>query len=94
MAMRTERAHAFGMFDYGAPAELFPGRSGLKSIRKQSYRRFSRADEVIQYAVEELRPELLHGAFLQIDEERFDATQIRQLYDDENFPLPRKARAS
>lgn len=81
------------MFDYDAPAELFPGRS-VKFIRKQPYRRFSRADEAIQFAIEELRPELLHGAFLQIEEERFDATEIRRLYDDENFPLPRKEKAS
>lgn len=79
------------MFDYGAGAELFPGRSGLKFIKKNLYQRFSRADAAIQFAIEELRPELLSGAFLEVDEERFDAAQIRQLYDDERFPLTRKA---
>jgi hypothetical protein len=79
------------MFDYGADAELFPGRSGLKYLKKNGYRRFSRADEAIQFAIEELRPELLSGAYLEVEEERFDASQIRQLYDDARFPLPRKA---
>ena len=81
------------MFDYGAGAELFPGRSGLKFIKKNLYQRFSRADEAIQFAIEELRPELLNGAYLEVDEERFDATQIRRLYDDDRFPLTRKAPA-
>lgn len=81
------------MFDYSAAAELFPGRS-VKLIRKQHYRRFPRADEAIQFAIEELRPELLHGAFLQIEEERFDATEMRRLYDDERFPLRRNEKAS
>ena len=81
------------MFDYGAGAELFPGRSGRKFIKKNLYQRFSRADAAIQFAIEELRPELLNGAYLEVDEERFDATQIRQLYDDDRFPLTRKTPA-
>ncbi len=79
------------MFDYSADAELFPRRSGLKARNKLVYRRFSRAADAIAFAIETLTPDMLHGAYLEVNEERFDASQIRLLYDDANFPLPRKA---
>jgi hypothetical protein len=36
-----------------------------------------------------LPPELLLGASLEVDEERFDGEAIRELYDSEDFPLSR-----
>ncbi len=77
------------MFDYSADAELFPRRSGLKARNKFSYRRFSRAADAIAFAIETLPPDMLHGTYLEVNEERFDASQIRQLYDDASFPLQR-----
>lgn len=79
------------MFDYSADAELFPGRSGYKSRGKLSYRRFSRAADAIAFAIEKLPPGLLQGTFLEVNEERFDASQIRSLYNDAGFPLQRSA---
>jgi hypothetical protein len=72
-------------FDYAASAELFArqGRSGLR------YRRFARAAEAIRYAIEKLPPKVLSGTSLEVNDERYNATQIRALYDSERYPLRR-----
>jgi hypothetical protein len=69
-------------FDYTAPAELFAarGRSGLR------YRRFLRAADAIRYAVEKLPSDVLSSARLEVEQKRYDAPQIRALYDSANFP--------
>ena len=58
------------------------------------YRRFDRAADAIRFAIEELSPELLIGAHLEVEEERFDSEGIRRLYDDADYPLPRDSRSS
>ena len=72
-------------FDYAAPAELFAahGRTGLR------YRRFSKAAEAIRYAVERLPGEALPATSIEVHAERFDAKQIRALYEGDGYPLPR-----
>jgi hypothetical protein len=73
-------------FDYSAPAELFAahGRKGLR------YRRFSKAADAIQYAVEKLPGVALPTTSIEVDHERYDARQIRALYDNGSYPLARK----
>jgi hypothetical protein len=80
-------------FDYGVEAELFPALN--RKYRRQSlgYRRFVRAADAVRFAIEELPPELLLGAFLEVDGERYGSEQIRRLYDSNDFPLPRRAAA-
>jgi hypothetical protein len=80
-------------FDYDVDAELFPAR-GRKSGRQPiGYRRFSRAADAIRFAIEEMPPELLIGAYLEVDEVRFDSGEIRRLYDRAEYPLERRVAA-
>ena len=78
-------------FDYGNEAELFPTRRRKARRQPVAYRRFAVAAEAIRFAIEELPPDLLIGACLEVDEERFDGSGIRRLYDSEDYPLVRRA---
>jgi hypothetical protein len=80
-------------FDYGASAELFPGRQRTRMIGAVAYKRFAVAAEAIRYAVEVLPPSSFLGAILEANEERFDWNGIRGLYDSAEYPLPRQRTA-
>ncbi len=87
-------------FDYSTVAELFPTRSEAELFpsrnrrrRRQpvGYGRFARAADAIRFAIEELPPELLPDARLEVDEEIFDRDGIRRLYESDQYPLARRA---
>jgi len=79
-------------FDYASAAELFPTRSRRPGRNRIGYRRFARADEAVRFAMEDVPPELLAGACLEVDEQRYDGDDIRRLYESERYPLRRPAR--
>ena len=54
------------------------------------YRRFLKAAEAIPYAVEKLPGEALLVTSIEVDDERYDAGQIRVLYENDGYPLARK----
>ena len=76
-------------FDYTALAELYPARSWKRSVGRVTYKRFEVAAEAVRFAIEELPSEFLLGTYLEVEEERFDARQIRSLYESKDYPLPR-----
>ena len=80
-------------FDYDAAAELFPSRKQKSRRRPIGYRRFGHAADAIRFAIEELPPESLLGACLEVDEERYNNQGIRRLYDRMDYPLIRGAQA-
>ena len=86
LCVASEKGYASCMsrFDYTASAELFAaeGRSGLR------YRRFARAAEAIGYAIEKLSDKVLAGLSLHVNDEHYNAMQIRALYESELSPEP------
>jgi hypothetical protein len=85
---------AMAEFDYNAAAELFPTRRRMPRRQPLGYRRFDRAAHAIRFAIEDLPAELLTGAFLEVDEERYNSDQIRSLYERPDYPLPRRSTPS
>lgn len=79
-------------FKYGTAAELFPAPIRKKKRAGFAYRRFDTAAAAVKFAVEELPADSLNGAYLQVENARFDQAGIRSLYFSAEFPLPRKPR--
>jgi hypothetical protein len=88
-----DSANAAKPFDYEAVAELFPARNRKFNRQFTRYRRFDRAADALRFAIEELPPQSLLGACLEVEEERFDSEAMRRLYDSTDFPLARRAAA-
>lgn len=80
-------------FDYGRSAELFPTRSRKPRRNPMTYKRFDTAAAAVRFAIEELPSDLLLGAYLQVEEDRFGSEGIRRLYDSPRYPLKRRASA-
>ncbi len=76
-------------FDYGASAELFPAKGRGQRRQSVSYKKFDTAADAIRYAMEDLEPQLLIGAILEVDEQRFDGIAIKNLYSSADYPLAR-----
>jgi hypothetical protein len=64
-------------FSYNTAAELFPAAIRKKKRAGFAYRRFGTAAEAVRFAIEELPADSLNGAYLQVDEARFDQSGIR-----------------
>lgn len=81
-------------FDYNAAAELFSTNRRLPGRRPFGYKRFAQAAEAVRFAIEDLPPEALAGAFLEVDERRYGSDDIRRLYECDAYPLGRRAARS
>ena len=74
-------------------SSFHPG-AGVSSRGPVGYKRFKSATEAIRFPMEELPSELLLGAYLEVDEDRFDGSAIRQLYESEAYPLKRHRKST
>jgi hypothetical protein len=79
-------------FDYHTPAELFLAKRKGGARQPLGYRRFGSAAEAIRFAVEDLPSLRTLGAWLQVDDERYDVDDIQRLYDSADYPLKRPKR--
>jgi hypothetical protein len=78
-------------FDYGSEAELYSLKShGGRGRPPLGYKRFARAADAIQFAIEQLPPHLFFGTSLEVDDERYVAKEIRGLYESADYPLARR----
>ncbi|MGI9382587.1 MAG: hypothetical protein ACR2PO_05495 [Methyloligellaceae bacterium] len=77
-------------FNYSSPAELYilDGRRARRS--SMTYRKFETAAKAIRYSIEVLPGSSLPGTILEVDEERFQHMEIRELYDSGAYPLRRQ----
>jgi hypothetical protein len=91
IAFSLQRSLTMASFSYNTAAELFPAAIRKKKRAGFAYRRFDTAAAAVQFAIEELPADSLNGAYLQVDEARFDQSGIRTLYESEDFPLARRA---
>jgi hypothetical protein len=92
--MMITNAQSDERFDYQAPAELFTSKSIRVRSRAVKYMRFNHAADAIRYAIEQLPADVFLGAYLEINEKRYDSPGIRRLYDRPGYPLPRLAKVA
>ncbi|MBC8050129.1 MAG: hypothetical protein H7X92_08290 [Chitinophagales bacterium] len=64
-------------FNHTSPAELFVGSVGGRSRRGLGYYRFNTGDEALSFVRDHFKGDLLASVVMQIDDERFNADQIR-----------------
>ncbi|WP_055045805.1 hypothetical protein [Devosia sp. A16] len=76
-------------FDYLARAELYLG-SDWETATTLGSRAFRRAAHALRFAFEEAAPISLRGARLRIGDRQFAGHELRGLYTNHNYPLPRK----
>jgi hypothetical protein len=78
-------------FDYGLPAELFMSKHKRGAARQRlGYRRFATAAAAIRFAVEDFPAIRTLGAWMQVEDVRFDSDEIHRLYESNEYPLPRR----
>jgi hypothetical protein len=79
------------LFDYSTEAELFSPEPRNSRRPPLGYRRFARAADAIRFAIEDLPSQLLAGTYLEVKGSRYEGTEIRRLYESENYSLARAA---
>jgi hypothetical protein len=81
-------------FDYQSTAELFPGKNHRIRSRVLKYMRFNHAADAVRFAIEKLPTEVLLGAYLEVNEIRYDSREIRRLYDHPDYPFARLSKVA
>lgn len=80
-------------FPFEAPAEIYATQGAGARKRPMSYRRFAKSAEAIRFVIEELPQLVQRGTVMEIGEDRYELSDIRALYDSDDYPLPRETNA-
>lgn len=75
-------------FNYDAPAELFVNNGGQRQ-RSMTCKRFDRAADAVRHVSEELAKSNAGSAVIEVDEIRYRYPEILNLYQANEYPLPR-----
>lgn len=89
----SDSAGAVSVFDDQAVAELFSARNRNAKRQFAGYRRFNSVADALRFAIEEMPSQSLLGAYLEVEELRFDHREMRRLYDCAEFTLARRFAA-
>jgi hypothetical protein len=92
--MMIMNARSDERFDYQSTAELFPGKNHRVRSRVLKYMRFNHAADAVRFAIEKLPTEVLLGAYLEVNEKRYDSREIRRLYDHPDYPFARFSKVA
>jgi hypothetical protein len=92
--MMNTNAQSDERFDYQSTAELFLGKNHRVRSRVLKYMRFNHAADAVRFAIEKLPTEVLLGAYLEVNEKRYDSREIRRLYDQPEYPFARLSKAA
>jgi len=77
-------------FSFDNPADVFVGGGRQRSRLPIVYKRFATGAEAVRFAVELQGADKLTFTVIEADEGRFDAADIRSLYESPGYPLPRR----
>ncbi len=76
-------------FDFTVPAEVYATRGRGNTKRPVKFHRFDTAAEAIRFIMEQLPADVQGGTVMEIEDDRFQAAEIRQLYEHPDYPLSR-----
>lgn len=76
-------------FDYEVPGEFYSRKHQGMKPTGLTYQRFKTAAEAIRFAMEALPPAALNSSMLEAGGDRYRGKDLKALYADPNYPLPR-----
>jgi hypothetical protein len=77
-------------FPFEAPAEIYATGGTAARKRPMSYRRFPTSAEAIRFVIEDLPQIVQRGTVMEVGDERYELSDIRNLYDSAAYPLTRE----
>jgi hypothetical protein len=81
-------------FDYGVEAGLFSYKGPRSRPNSLGYKRFARAADAIRFAMENVSSDMLRSCSLEVGDTRYVGAEIRNLYENADYPLIRRANSA